>query len=97
MPIDNPYDCPYSEHGCTDAAATSLTMLLAEAADLKVVEYEPLWEYARLVVVLGHPVDRAITYLKDCNGSPEHAKGRLLLRAAERALRDAGDIEEGES
>lgn len=81
-----------SEHECTDTEATNLGVLLAQVMGLTFVEYDLLWEYARLVVVLGHEVDRAIVYLKDCDGSPEHAKGRLLLRAAERALREAGDI-----
>lgn len=51
-----------------------------------------LVSYALLVLATGTELDRAITYLKD-TGSPEKASGRLLLRAAERALRQAGDIE----
>jgi hypothetical protein len=51
-----------------------------------------LWAYALLMLATDTPTDRAITYLKD-TGSPQHARGRLLLRAAERALREAGDIE----
>ena len=48
-----------------------------------------LQAYALLVVTTATSMGRAITYLEDC-GSPEHARGRLLLRAAERALRQAG-------
>lgn len=81
-----------NDHECSDYKATDLAVLLAEATQLEAVDYKPLWEYALLVIALGHEVDRAIVYLKDCDGSPEHAKGRLLLRAAERALREAGDI-----
>jgi hypothetical protein len=50
-----------------------------------------LWDYAVLVKATKTPINRAITYLKD-TGSPEHARGRLLLRAAERSLRESGDV-----
>lgn len=54
--------------------------------------YADLEDYALLVLATDTPIDRAITYLKD-TGSPLHARGRLLLRAAERALRAAGEVE----
>ena len=47
--------------------------------------------YARLVLATETPVERAVAYLSD-TGSPESASGRLLLRAAERALRASGDV-----
>ena len=50
--------------------------------------------YAVVVVATATSMGRAITYLNDCL-TPEHARGRLLLRAAERALRVAGSIEPG--
>mgnify|MGYP001583177894 CR=1 FL=1 len=82
-----------SEHECTDTRASDLVgVLLAAALGLPNCDYTELWEYARLVIATDHDVDRAIVYLKDTR-SPVHAKGRLLLRAAERALRTAGDIE----
>lgn len=54
---------------------------------------QPLLDYALLVFATSTPIDRALTYLKD-TGSPVHATGRLLLRAAERALRANGDMPE---
>jgi hypothetical protein len=54
----------------------------------------PEWfAYALLVLATDTPIDRAITYIKD-TGSPGHARGRLLLRAAERSLRESGDTGE---
>jgi hypothetical protein len=50
-----------------------------------------LWAYALLVLATDTPINRAIAYVKD-TGSPEHARGRLLLRAAERALRASGEL-----
>ena len=47
-------------------------------------------EYAMLTVMTGIPFDRALVYLKDCK-TPESAKGRLLLRAAERLFKEMGD------
>ncbi len=72
-----------------------IVVTLATSLDMRIVP-DGLWQYARLVALLadlydGDILDRATTYLKDCDGSPEHATGRLLLRAAERALRKAGD------
>lgn len=48
------------------------------------------YHYALLVMVTNTPFERAVTYLSD-TGSPEAAEGRLLLRAAERSLREYGD------
>jgi hypothetical protein len=47
--------------------------------------------YARLVLATDTPVERAVAYLSD-TATPQSASGRLLLRAAERALRAAGDL-----
>jgi len=69
---------------------SNLVVLLAERLDLRTVE-PTLYEYAALVLATGTPLDRAVAYLED-TGSPGHATGRLLLRAAERALRAAGDL-----
>ena len=52
-------------------------------------------QYLLLMMVTNTPFDRGVTYLKD-TGSAEAATGRLLLRAAERALRASGDTEENE-
>ena len=57
--------------------------------------WKTLHEYALLILATETPIDRAIAYLKD-TGSPESATGRLLMRAAERAFRAAGDTEEDE-
>lgn len=54
---------------------------------------QELMDYALVAEVTDTPLDRAIVYLKD-TGSPKHALGRLLIRAAERALRAAGDTVE---
>jgi hypothetical protein len=70
---------------------TSLALDLVDAANTD-APYQAFRDYALLVLATGTPLDRAITYLKD-TGSPQHARGRLLLRAAEKALREAGDIE----
>ena len=71
----------------------STAIRLATDADLQgVVDYEALHIYALLVLATDTEYERAVVYLKDCGGSPAHAKGRLLLRAAERALRAAGDL-----
>jgi hypothetical protein len=51
---------------------------------------EEWYKYALLILVTDTPRERAVTYLED-TGSPEAATGRLLLRAAERALREDGD------
>jgi hypothetical protein len=47
-------------------------------------------DYALLVVVTAVPFGRALVYLKDCK-TPESARGRLLMRAAERTFREMGD------
>ena len=53
---------------------------------------EDLEAYALLLVATCTPMDRAVMYLQDCR-TPDLAAGRLLLRAAERALRHAGGLE----
>ncbi len=53
------------------------------------------YHYALLILVTNTPFERAVAYLKD-TGSPEAAEGRLLLRAAERSLREYGDTPEEE-
>lgn len=70
---------------------TELVQLFAEAMDWTIVP-QGAWDYALLVEATSTPLDRAIAYLRDCGREPEQAKGRLLLRAAERALRRAGEI-----
>ena len=54
-----------------------------------------LLHYAHLSLATDTPLDRTQTYLHD-TGSPEAAEGRLLLRAAERSLREYGDTQEGD-
>ncbi len=49
-----------------------------------------VFDYALLSVVVDVHLERALVYLKDCK-TPERARGRLLLRAAERSFREAGD------
>jgi len=49
-------------------------------------------EYALLAVATGVPFDRALVYLKDCK-TPESARGRLLMRAAEHSFREMGDMQ----
>jgi len=51
---------------------------------------EDVHQYAMLVVVTNTPVDRALVYVEDCR-SVRSARGRLLLRAAERSFRERGD------
>jgi hypothetical protein len=51
-------------------------------------------DYALLAVVTGVPFDRALVYLRDCK-TPESARGRLLMRAAEHSLREMGDDQNG--
>lgn len=53
--------------------------------------------YALVLVATDTQMDRAIAYLEDCGYSAVHAKGRLLLRAAERALRHAGSLDPNHS
>ena len=53
------------------------------------------YQYLLLMMVTNTPFDRGVAYLKD-TGSAESATGRLILRAAERALRTSGDTEEEE-
>lgn len=48
--------------------------------------------YARLVLLTETPRHRAAAYLSD-TGGVGHATGRLLLRAGERHLRTAGEID----
>ena len=73
----------------------NMVVLLAERTDtLKVGPSH--YDYARLVLATNTPLDNAAAYLKD-TGSPEAATGRLLLRAAERALRKSGDMGGSES
>lgn len=59
------------------------------------LETEAIHHYALLVMVTMTPIERAVAYLQD-TGSPEAAEGRLLLRAAERSLREYGDTFNGE-
>lgn len=47
-------------------------------------------DYALLAVVTGVPFGLALDFLKDC-GTPENARGRLLMRAAGHSLREMGD------
>lgn len=54
-----------------------------------------LLHYAHLTYITNTPLERAQTYLRD-TGSPLAAEGRLLLRAAERALRKVGDTPNGD-
>lgn len=71
---------------------TALVVELAEQLGVTLPPQMALWySYARLVLATDTPVDRAVAYLVD-TGSPESASGRLLLRAAERALRGSGDL-----
>lgn len=74
-----------------DITVSDTVKALARALDMTKVPAS-LWDYALLVEVTETPLDRAIVYLRDCDGSPEHATGRLLLRAAERVLRAAGEL-----
>ncbi len=53
------------------------------------------YHYALLILVTNTPFERAVAYLND-TGSPKAAEGRLLLRAAERSLREFGDTPDGE-
>ena len=55
------------------------------------------WDkYALLVLVTKTDKARAVTYLED-TGDPKAATGRLLLRAAERSLREYGDTPDSDS
>ncbi len=74
-------------------AMMSLSAQLARVMPGTDPKWHELHEYALLVLATETPIDRAIAYLKD-TGSPESATGRLLLRAAERALRESGDTQE---
>lgn len=53
-------------------------------------------DYALLAVVTGVPFDRALVYLRDCK-TPESARGRLLMRAAEHSFREMGDNQSDET
>lgn len=53
------------------------------------------YHYALLVLVTETPFKRAVAYLRD-TGSVGAAEGRLLLRAAERSLREYGDTPDGD-
>jgi hypothetical protein len=81
------------EHKCAVSYSTirNKALKLADALGWKVLDKPGLMDYALVAEVTDTPLDRAIVYLKD-TGSPQHALGRLLLRAAERALREAGDV-----
>ena len=54
-----------------------------------------LLHYTNLVLATNTELERAQTYLRD-TGSPKAAEGRLLLRAAERSLRQTGDTPDGD-
>lgn len=49
-----------------------------------------LIQYALLVVVTATPLDEAVECLQQCK-TPESARGRLLLYAAERSFREVGE------
>lgn len=55
-----------------------------------------LLHYASLSLVTDTSLERAQVYLDD-TGSPAAAEGRLLLRAAERSLRETGDTPASDS
>lgn len=77
-------------HRCVEARANRLARRLVKEVEHTV---QVLFQYALLAVVTETPYDRALAYLKD-TGSPESARGRLLLRAAERSFREQGDGDE---
>ncbi len=78
---------------CSALAIRGLTRHLIREA---LVDDSPaLKHYVRLVLITETPVKRAVTYLRD-TGRPDAAKGRLLLRAAERALRTNGEIDQAD-
>jgi hypothetical protein len=72
-----------------------LSFLLAHVKRPADLTPEEWYKYALLVLVTDTPRERAVTYLED-TGDPRAATGRLLLRAAERALRKYGDTQEDE-
>lgn len=72
---------------CVEVRAQEVAEELARATAFT---SRQLFHYALAVVVIGMPVDRALTYIQDC-GSPDSALGRLYGRAAERAWRESGE------
>lgn len=79
---------------CDEAEIKRLMRRFIREGQIGQVNHDALKHYARLTLVTKTPEDRATVYLRD-TGSPESACGRLLLRAAERALRaysEAGSI-----
>lgn len=89
---------PSASARITDAALRAMAdRLVNEARPLakelaKYTRYSAarVLDYALLAVVTGIPYDRALVYLKDCK-TPESARGRLLLRAAERSFKEMGE------
>lgn len=89
---------PRSNARITDAALRAMADRLVNEARLVARELAKrtrhsaarVLDYALLAVVTGIPFERALIYLKDCK-TPESARGRLLLRAAERSFKETGD------
>lgn len=69
---------------------SNLVVTLSDDLDMLTVD-PTMYDYAALVLATDTPYDRALAYLRD-TGSPKSASGRLLLRAAEKLLRQAGDV-----
>lgn len=59
---------------------------------VKETNYSPeqLLDYALLAAATDSPFTQVLACLQDCN-TPDSAKGRLLMQAAERVLRETGD------
>lgn len=91
---------PRSSARITDAALNAMAARLVNEARVLAIELAKhtwhsrgrLLEYALLAVITDVPFERTLAYLKDCK-TPESARGRLLLRAAEHSFREMGDQE----
>lgn len=91
---------PRSSAQITDAALRAKSEALINDAGLIAAELAKRTRYSRgrvldyafLAAVTGVPFDRVLTYLRDCK-TPESARGRLLMRAAERVLREMGEAD----
>ncbi len=89
---------PRSSARITDAALCAMANRLVNEARIVAKELAKrtrysaarVLDYALLAVVTGVPFERVLVYLRDCK-TPENARGRLLLRAAERVLREMGE------